>query len=64
MSFVVEDASLEYFKACARIRGISTRDLVARVVKTIVDDHMVLAILDDGSACRHVNGAHRRKKKQ
>lgn len=41
---------LEYFEACARIRGISVTALFNRVMKTVADDQLVFAILDDKSA--------------
>lgn len=36
-----------YFENCAKIRGISTRALLIRIVDTILEHQMVLNILDD-----------------
>lgn len=38
-----------YIHACARIRKISPRRLVARIMKTVCADQLVLAVLDDES---------------
>lgn len=50
-----DEASVEYFDACARIRGISTTALVQRLLDAIAADQMVLSILDD-------EGDYRRRK--
>jgi hypothetical protein len=59
LSFVIEDQNLEYFEACARIRDISTKALVNRVMRAIATDQLVLAILDDGSERIRQPGEHR-----
>lgn len=52
LQFTLEtEDQYEYFKSCARIRGISTQALMNRLMKTIADDCMVRAILDDDSVC-------------
>jgi hypothetical protein len=40
----------DYFHRCARIRNISTSELMRRVIGTIERDQLVLAILDDDSS--------------
>jgi hypothetical protein len=42
----------EYLDACARIRNISTSRLCSRLLTTIADNQMVLAVLDDDSRPR------------
>lgn len=37
----------EYYKSCARIRGICTSALMRRVIETIGQDQLVASVLDD-----------------
>jgi hypothetical protein len=46
----IEDANAEYFDACARIRNISPRALIRRVLDAIAEDCMVANVLDDQDA--------------
>lgn len=43
------DDELQYLKSCARIRHLSTKRLVARLLTTIARDQLVLSVLDDES---------------
>ena len=61
VSFVIEDENLEYFEACARIRDISTKSLVNRLMRAIAADQLVLAILDDASRRERAHYEHRWK---
>lgn len=36
-----------YFRACARIRGITPASLLRRLMTAVVQDQLVLSILDD-----------------
>ena len=56
----IADADAEYFDACARIRNISHRSLIRRVLGTIAEDCMVANILDDQDDMRtRRKGEHR-----
>jgi hypothetical protein len=46
----IDAADAEYFAACARIRNISPRALIRRVLGAIAEDHMVANVLDDQDA--------------
>lgn len=45
----LEDEQLRYLQSCARIRKISTRRLVTRLLRVIASDQLVLSVLDDDS---------------
>ena len=49
----------DYFRSCARIRGISTAALLNRVLKAVADEQLVLAVLDDDSARVRLDGERR-----
>jgi hypothetical protein len=61
MHIFVDDESeaVKYFDTCARIRGISSRSLLRRILDTIVHDQMVGAILDDDCKRERRKGEHR-----
>jgi len=48
MEIVVADNESEYLNRASRARNISVTELVHRVLKTVVQDRMLLGILDDG----------------
>jgi hypothetical protein len=49
-----------YFLACARIRDISPRSLLRRLVATISEDQLVVSVLDDADAIKERRkGEHR-----
>lgn len=49
-----------YFMRCARIRDISTRGLVVRLLDVIAKDLMVSSVLDDGDCIKvRRKGEHR-----
>ena len=41
------EADIEYFDACARIRGISVNALCKRLMRAIAQDQMIASVLDD-----------------
>jgi hypothetical protein len=43
------DDDHDYLDRCARIRGVSCGRLLQRVVRMVVSDQLVLAVLDDES---------------
>lgn len=55
----IKPERMAYFDSCARIRGITTTRLFARLVETIADDQLVLGILDDNSAAARQKGENR-----
>lgn len=57
--FLDNQEHLDYFESCARIRDISVTALLNRVLKTVADDQLVLAILDDESARNKQPGEYR-----
>jgi hypothetical protein len=58
---IEEDTELgRYFLSCARIRGISPRSLLRRLVKAISEDHLVASVLDDTDTIKdRQKGEHR-----
>ena len=43
----LEDDADRYLHACARIRNVSVRRLLARLVKQLCNDQLIPAVLDD-----------------
>lgn len=58
--YIIDDLSPEYENYLinsARIRGISVSRLLSRIINTVCEDQMILAILDDDSkVCRKLPG--------
>jgi len=52
----------EYFEACARIRNMSKTSFFRLLLRTIANDQLVYAILDDDSRARRIPGEHSYKK--
>lgn len=56
----VDEEDVAYFDTCARLRDICLRSLYRRLYKTIAQDQLVGAILDDGDGMRRrEKGEHR-----
>lgn len=49
----LSDAERRYLESCARVRGLSTVELLRRIVRVVLDDQMILSVLDDDAARVH-----------
>lgn len=59
ISLDITGSDLEYLEACARIRDITARSLVRRLLTVIARDQMVACILDDEAIRKRMKGERR-----
>lgn len=52
----LSDDAADYLHKCARIRHISCCRLIERMLRTIVEEQLVLSILDDDSRPQRCSG--------
>jgi hypothetical protein len=45
----INDSGMTYLDSCARIRKIAVSHLLAGIIKTVCEEQLVLAVLDDDS---------------
>lgn len=58
IDITLDEEGSEYFRSCARMRGISMRSLTRRLLRHILQDKLIGPILDDQDDFRRLKGEH------